>query len=65
MAENIFHQAHELLKTKNGQKLTEEEGKLLSTALIPLLALPQYNDVPISKGLEELAELVEEAKGQD
>jgi len=32
------------------------QNELLSTALIPLLMLPEYNDTPVAEGLEDLAD---------
>ncbi|HUV56858.1 MAG TPA: hypothetical protein VMV84_06455 [Dehalococcoidales bacterium] len=58
---NLFRQAKQLLDTKDGE-MTEEEQKLVGAAEIPLLILPEYNDVTISEGLEELATMVEEAE---
>lgn len=58
---NIFREAKLLLDRKDGQ-MTEEELKLFNEAIFPLLILRAFNDVPIDKGLEELAELIEEAK---
>jgi len=59
---NLFRQALEILG-KNGEK-TEEERKLLNTALIPLniRGCPFPNDITIGEGLEELAKIVEEAE---
>ncbi|GAI07466.1 unnamed protein product, partial [marine sediment metagenome] len=31
-------------------------------AIIPLMLLPAYNDIPIGQGLEELAKIVGEVK---
>jgi len=62
---NIFRQAAELLKAKDkGTELTEEELWLVNTAIIPLMTLPEYNNVPISEGLETLTKIVEEAGGK-
>lgn len=55
---NIFRQALEVLDTKNGD-MTKDEQELLSAAMIPLLLLPEYNDVDLREGLAELAWLVE------
>lgn len=62
MADNIFSQALEILDTNPGDELTQEEQVLMSTATIPLLILARYNDIPIGEGLEELADILEEAK---
>lgn len=58
---NLFRRALEIHSRKLGSQLTEEEEKLLSAAMIPLNILPQYQDIPIDLGLQELAEIVEEA----
>jgi len=61
MAEkNIFREAKELWeKKRNGVVLTEEEEKLLGAGMIPLNRLPQYNNIEISEGLEELAQMLD------
>lgn len=57
---NIFREAKELLQKKgNGNKLTEEEEKLLGTTLIPLNQLKGFQGMSISEGLEELARIVD------
>ena len=58
---NIFRQAKQLLNNKGDQEMSEEEGKLLSAATIPLIILPRFNNTPTGEGLEELAKLVEES----
>ena len=63
MLENIFREAKELLDTKDGRKMTEEEQELVSAAMIPLNILPHFNDMTIGEGLEELARIVDEAIG--
>ena len=55
---NLFRQAKQFLDRKDS--LTDEEQGLVNTAIIPLMLLPEYNDIPISQGLEELAKIVEE-----
>jgi hypothetical protein len=59
---NIFHEALMLLSTRNGQGMSDEERETVSTAIIPLMLLPQYSDIPIGEGLEDLDKMVEEAK---
>ena len=59
---NIFHEALMLLSTRNGQGMSNKEAKTVAVAMIPLMLLPQYSDIPISEGLEDLAKMVEEAK---
>lgn len=62
MPGNIFREAKQLLESKNGRDMSEEERELVNIALIPLLLLPEYNDVPIARGLEDLAQILEEAQ---
>ena len=59
---NLFRQAKELLDTKRGSELTEQELDLVSQAIAPLLILPAFSDITISEGLEELAKILEEAR---
>lgn len=62
--DNIFRQAAELLKAKDaGSELTEEELKLINTAIISLMGTNGIfpKDITIAEGLEELATMVEEA----
>ena len=59
---NIFREALMLLSTRNGEGMSDEERELLATALIPLMLLPQYQDIPIGEGLENLARMIEEAE---
>lgn len=56
---NIFRQAKQILDNKGDQGMSDEEWKLLSTATMPLLIAPQFNNTPIGEGLEELAKMVE------
>lgn len=63
---NIFRQALELLDKKDGGgELTEEETRLVNSAesftanLLPKLK-PEYDELPVSGGLEELARMVEQ-----
>ena len=58
---NLFREAKQLLKKKDsGSKLTDEEQGLISTAIVPLMLLPEYNNIPINQGLEKLAKILEE-----
>jgi len=59
---NIFREALTILNTKNGHDMSEEETEKLTTAIIPLMLLPQYSHISITKGLEELANMIEERK---
>lgn len=59
---NIFRVALEILDNKNGDELAKDEQKLLSAAMIPLFLLPQFNDMHLREGLEELAKIVEAAQ---
>lgn len=62
---NLFRQALEVLDKKDrGAELTKEECKLLNAALIPLniRGCPFPGDMAISKCLEELAKIIEEAE---
>jgi hypothetical protein len=59
---NIFREALLLLSTKNGEDMSEEETETVSTAIIPLMLLPEYFNIPIPDGLEDLARMVEETK---
>lgn len=63
---NLFREAEELLQKKDsGTELTEEELKLLNDATAFVAnelprAFPNFDDMPCSTGLEELAKIVEE-----
>lgn len=64
---NLFREAKQLLdKKESGAQLTEEELKLINTAVIPLMVrtwggvFPK--DITIGEGLEELAKIVEGAR---
>lgn len=64
---NIFRQAKELIQTKNCGEFTDEETKLLNTALLGAICLlpkafPVFDELPISVGLEVLARMTEEAR---
>lgn len=59
---NIFSEALTLLSTRNGHGMSDEEAETVAVAMIPLMLLSQYSDIPIGEGLEELARIVEEAK---
>ncbi len=59
---NIFRQDAELLKAKDaGSELTDEELKLINTAIIPLMIKADGifpNDITIREGIEELANMI-------
>ena len=58
---NIFRQAKQLLDTKSGPEMTEEELQLVATATIPLMVRTNGifpEDITIVEGLEELANMV-------
>ena len=58
---NIFRQAADLLKTKSGPEMSEEELQLINTAIIPLIVKTNGifpDDITIGEGLEELAKMV-------
>lgn len=63
---NLFREAKQLLDTRDGD-LTEEERQLVNTAeafainLLPKLE-PEYDELPVREGLEELAKIVEGAR---
>ena len=61
----MFRQAKQLLDKKDaGWELTEEELKLVNTAMMPLLGgFIISEDLTISEGLEELATMLEGAIG--
>lgn len=59
---NIFREALTLIHTKNGHDMTEEQRETVSTAMLPLMLLSQYSDIPIGEGLEDLARMFEEAR---
>lgn len=56
---NIFREARELLHTKNGSDMTEEEQELVCAAMIPLFLLPEYEDIHVGEGLDKLAKIVD------
>jgi len=58
---NIFRQAKQLLDTKRGDEMSEEELRLIATAIIPLMVrgCPLPDDITIGGGLEELTKIVE------
>ena len=62
---NLFRKAKQLLDKKDaGGELTEEELRLIHTAIIPMnLNINGFfpEDITISEGLEELAKILEEA----
>jgi len=60
---NIFRQAKQLLDTKRGDEMTEEELQLINTAIIPLMVKTDGvfpEDITLAEGLEELAKIFEE-----
>ena len=59
---NIFREAKQLLDTKPGSEMTDEERQLINAAIIPLMQLRQYSDIPIGQGLEELADIIDGKK---
>lgn len=61
---NIFREALEILNNKHDGNMTKEEAEIVSSAIIPLMILPQYNHVDLREGLEYLARIVEEARWQ-
>jgi len=65
---NIFKQAKDLLNIKAaGGELTEDELRLINTAVIPLMVKADGifpEDITIGEGLEELANMVEEEPGK-
>ena len=60
---NIFRRAKQLLDTKRGDEMSEDELKLIATAEIPFLIrnCPYLKDMPVRDCLEVLAKIVEEA----
>jgi len=65
---NLFREAKQLLDKKDaGGELTDDELRLIHTAIIPLNLntggfFPE--DITLGEGLEELAKIVEEVIGQ-
>ena len=59
--DNIFKKAKQLLRDKPVSEMNDEELLTVKAATIPLLQLPMFNDLTIDEGLEELAEIVDEA----
>jgi len=63
---NIFRQAKELIQTKRGD-LSEQEIEVINSALLGAIfllpkAFPEFDELPISVGLEALARMTEEAR---
>ena len=58
---NIFRRAQLLLRDKPALEMTGEEQAVVSIATMPLLLLPQFNDILIDDGLEWLAQVYDEA----
>ena len=59
---NIFREAKQLLRDKPVLEMDEEELEVVNVATMPLLLLRQFNDLTIDQGLEELANMGEEAQ---
>lgn len=57
---NIFREAKQLLATKPVEEMTQEEVTTVKAATIPLDILPEFDDLTILEGLEELAKIFEE-----
>ena len=62
---NIFRQAKQLLRDKPVLEMNAEELQIVNTATMPLLLLRHFSDRSINDGLEELANMVEEAHKDD
>lgn len=62
---NIFRQAQVLLQQKPVSEMNEEELHIVNAATIPLNTLPQFNDMTIEEGLEELAKMADECQYND
>lgn len=58
---NIFRRAKQLLRDKSIFEMNEEEVLTVKAAQIPLDILPQFNDKTVDEGLEELAQIYDEA----
>ena len=61
---NIFREAKQLLDTKEGSEMTEEELRLVNRAIMPLIMKTNgifQEDSTIAEGLEELAKIVDDA----
>lgn len=59
---NIFEEALALINNKKGKHLKNKERRTISTAMLPLMILPEYSNTPICEGLEELSRMIEEAR---
>ena len=64
---NIFRQAKELIKTKRCGDLSEQEIEVINSALLGAICLlpkafPEFDELPISVGLEALARMTEEVR---
>ena len=61
---NIFRDALEILNSKKGSEMSEEELKLVTMAIIPLMLntddIP--DDITIGEGLKELAAIVDQER---
>ena len=66
---NIFRQAYELVTTKTGDQMTDDElklaGKAIAFMINTLPRSPIYDELPASSGLLRLAELAEEVNHGD
>lgn len=61
---NIFRQAKELIETKTCGEFTKEDIELVNRAVHGVIHLlpkvePEYDEMPISEGLERLARMAE------
>ncbi len=60
--DNIFGEAKQLLRDKPISEMNEEELHIVNAATIPLNILPQFNNLTIDEGLEELAKMADECQ---
>ena len=58
--DNIFREAKQLLRDKPISEMDEEELHIVNAATIPLNILPEFNDMTMDEGLEELAKMADE-----
>ena len=61
---NIYRQAKQLRQEKPVLEMNEEESEVIKIAMMPILQLRQFSEIPIDDGLEELAKIVEEDVGR-
>lgn len=59
---NLFRDALALIDSKSQFDMTEEEKATVGAAMIPLMVLPRFKDIPIGEGLEALAKILDEAE---